>query len=134
MYQPIYLGRATALSIRVSPHRETQQERPLRFPPTEATLSVFAVATRNSLLLMTVSPQATAIRNARKRPTSRPSSIPPTGPMPTPKEIAEAKIDLEGPALAADWSQAETEAWLLSWVERLALGYEEEMLRLNGLE
>jgi hypothetical protein len=134
LYQPLYLGRATALSLRVSPHRETQLEKPIRFPATEASLSVFVVAARNSLLLMIVSPQATAIRNARRRPTSRPSSIPAAGPTPSPKEIAEAKIDHEGPALAADWSQAETEAWLLSWVERLSLGYEEELLRLNGLE
>ena len=136
MYQPLYLGRATAVSLRVSPHRESPQERPLRFPATEASLTFFVVSSRSQLLLMTVSPQASAIRSARKRPsvpTSRPGSIPPI-PSPSAKDLAEAKIDLEGPALAADWSQAETEAWLLSWVERLTLSYEEELLRLNGLE
>jgi hypothetical protein len=135
LYQPLYLGRATAISLRVSPHRESPQERPLRFPATEASLTFFVISTRSQLLVMTVSPQASAIRSARKRPsapTSRPS-IPPI-PSPSAKDLAEARLDLEGPSLAADWSQVETEAWLLSWVERLVLGYEEELLRLNGLE
>jgi plasmid stabilization system protein ParE len=136
LYQPLYLGRATAVALRISPHREGLHERPLRFPATEASLTFFVVSTRSQLVVMTASPQATAIRSARKRsgvPTSKPSGIPPI-PSPSAKDLAEAKIDLEGPALAADWSQAETEAWLLSWVERLALSYEEELMRLNGLE
>jgi hypothetical protein len=58
----------------------------------------------------------------------------PPQPAPSPRDVAEAKLEEEGPALAADWSQPETEAWILSWVDRIAQGYDEELLRLNNLD
>jgi hypothetical protein len=139
LYLPLYLGRAAALSLRVSPHRDTPtSDRPVRFPPTDAALTIFVVATRASLRLIASSPQTTAIREARRRPpgapTSRPVGFASTNPPPNPKDVLEARLELDGPPLAEDWPQPETESWILSWVERLAQGYDDEFSRLNQIE